>query len=337
MYESYEPGISVKLVKNPNYFIEGMPYLDAIEHRVIPDAEARITALRAGDMDVASYIDFQSLPMLREDPNIFIPEGKGFYGSRLSFGLTLPPTDDVRVRHAINYAIDREMIVDAVVAREGEAIWGSIIPEGRFGYDPDLADYYSYDPAKALELFNEAGWIDTDGDGILDKDGEPILITLVTYGPSWWSQTAEVFQANLRDIGVVLEINVLPWAEFAVVREEIAVLPEGEPDKYNLIGSSLWGLDMTDFVRYINGDLNQNRYHNSELNELMYSAISTLDDNDREKMFQEAQAMVLDDAPWITTCWVSRAEAVRSNVNNFMHLNDTGCFGILLWEAYLDD
>ncbi|MFO7664830.1 MAG: ABC transporter substrate-binding protein [Chloroflexota bacterium] len=211
MYASYEPGVAVELVRNPNYFIEGLPYLDGIEFAIVADDEARITGLRAGDLDVIEYVDFQSLPMLREDPNILVPDALGFYGARMALGMNLAPTDDVRVRHAMNYAVDREMIVDAVLAGEGEPIWGSIIPPGAFGYAPELADYYSYDPAKAAELLEEAGWTDTDGDGIRDRDGQPMIVTYVTYGPSWWSQAGEVIKANLLDVGIECELEVLPW------------------------------------------------------------------------------------------------------------------------------
>lgn len=336
MYESYEPGVSVKLVRNPNYFIEGMPYMDGIEFRIIEDAEARLTGIRAGELDMVEYIDFQSLPMLREDPNIYIPTGLGFYGSRLLLDPTVAPTDDVKVRHALNYAVDREMIVDAVLAGEGAPIWGSMIPEGRFGYAPELADYYSYDPAKAIELLAEAGWTDTDGDGTLDKDGQPIKLVFVTYGPSWWSQTGEIVQANLKAIGVETELEVLPWADYKEKRQANIDLPEGEPGTMNVIGSTIWGLDLVDYVNYVDGIYNFNRYDNPDVQALISEALATADDAEREEIYREAQALVMEDAPWIAPVWVSRGEAVRNNVKDFEHLNETACYGTLLWEAQLD-
>jgi peptide/nickel transport system substrate-binding protein len=237
----------------------------------------------------------------------------------------------------MNYAVDREMIVDAVLAGEGEPIWGSIIPPNTFGYAPDLADYYSFDPAKAEELLEEAGWTDTDGDGIRDKDGQPMIVTYVTYGPSWWSQAGEVIKANLLDVGIECELEVSPWADYKTVRQENMDLPDGEPGAMNIIGSTLWGLDIIDFYAYIEGIYNFNRYNNQQVRDLIQEALVTTDDAEREALYQEAQALVMEDAPWIAPCWISRAEGVRTNVQNFQHMNETACYGTLLWETYLDN
>jgi peptide/nickel transport system substrate-binding protein len=339
MYESYDPGIGAKLVRNPNYFIQGLPYLDAIELRVVDDDEARMTGLRAGDLDMIEYVDFQSLPMLKEDSNIFVPEGKGFYGARFTLDATIPPTDDVLVRRAINYAMDREMLVDAVLAGEGEPIWGSMLPPDRFGYAPDLDGYWSYDTDKALELLAEAGWTDTDGDGLLDKDGSPMELGFITYGPSWWSQAAEIFQANMRDIGVTVNLEVYPWADYKLMRDENLNLPEGEPGKTHIFGTTIWGLDISDYWNYVHstGFYNFARYRNQEVDALLEQALATPDDAEREALFQEAQRKVIEDVPFIASAWISRAEAVRTRVKNFSHNNETACYGSLIWESYLED
>ncbi|MBN1315724.1 MAG: ABC transporter substrate-binding protein, partial [Anaerolineales bacterium] len=335
MYESYEPGIAVKLVKNPNYFLEDMPYLEGIELRIISDYEAAMTGIRTGELDMIQGGDFQSYATLDEDPNIFVPPAFGFYGSRIVIDPSLPPTDDVRVRKALNLAVDRDMIVDAVLAGYGKPCWGSIIPEGRFGYSEELANVWSYDPDKALELMAEAGWTDTDGDGLLDKDGEPMTLRFVTWGPSWWSQTAEVIQANFRDIGVTVDLEPLPWAEYKTIREESMNKPKGELGIAHLLGTSIWGLDLSDYYNYF-GMYNFTRYDNPELAGLLSQALSTTDDAEREALFIQAQKLEVDDAIWIASAWASYGEVVRTDVKNFQHLNETGCFAPLIWEVWLD-
>ncbi len=337
MYKSYEPGVKVTLVRNPNYFIKGMPYLDEIELVILPDSEARMTAIRSGQVHIVEYIDFQAMPMLKKNPDIYVPEGKGFYGSRLLFDLLKPPTNDVKVRKALNFAVNREMIVAAVLAGEGNPIWGGMIPPDRFGYNKDIANYYKYDPAKAKALLAEAGWKDTDGDGSLDKDGKPMVLSFTTYGPSWWSQVAEVIQANFKDIGVTTELDVHPWAEYKEIRAANAKLPEGTPGTVNIIGSSLWGLGLGDLPNYIMaGGYNFNRYNNPEARKLLADALATTDGTKREAMIRQMEAVTLEDAPIITPCMVTRSEVVRKNVKNFYHLNQDGCYGALIWETWLE-
>ncbi len=338
MFESYEPGVSVKLVKNPDYFIEGMPYLDGIEFVIIADTDARLTALRSGDVDMIEYIDFNSIASIKEDPNVYVPEGKGFYGCRLILDTTKAPTDDINVRKALNFAVDRQMIVDSVLAGQASPIWGGWIPAGRFGYSATLENTYSYDPEKAKALLAEAGWMDSDGDGVLDKDGQPLVITFATYGPDWWSQVAEVVQANMKDIGVTVELSIDEWAKYKEIRTANKELPAGEPGLYNIIGATIWGLDLVDMMMYHVTDAGYNfgRYSNPDLDALYLQARATTDDAAREALLQQAQAIEVGEALDITPAWITRSEAARTNVKNFYHLNDEGCYGILLWEAYLE-
>jgi ABC-type transport system substrate-binding protein len=337
-YKSYEPGVKVQLVRNPDYFIKGMPYLDGIDFSIIPDADARMTGLRAGQLDMIEFLEFQQLPALRKDPNIYIPEGKGFYGARILFDLNLPPTNDVRVRRALNFAIDRKTIVDAVLAGEGAPIWGGVIPPGRFGYAKELEGYYSYDPKKARALLQEAGWTDSKGDGKLyNKDGHQLTLTFVTYGPSWWSQVAEIMQQNFRDIGVPVDLQVKPWAEYREIRQKNADLPDDKPGSMNLIGATIWGLDLSDMPSYIMpGGYNFSRYNNPKAREALRDALAATDDGKRAGFLQQVQKLMVEDAMQISPCWVTRSEAVRTRVKNFSHLNQDGCFGTLSWEAYLD-
>jgi ABC-type transport system substrate-binding protein len=336
-YKAYEPGVKVQLVRNPDYFVPGMPYLDGIDFVIMPDAEARMTGLRSGQLDMIEYVEFQAMPALRKDPNIYIPEGRGFYGSRLLFDVYRPPTDDVRVRRALNYAVDRKTIVDAVLAGEGAPIWGGIIPPGRLGHAKEISAYYSYDPTKARALLAEAGWTDSRGDGKLYKDGQPLRVTFATYGPSWWSQVAEIVQQNFRDIGVTTELNVKPWAEYRELRQRHADVPEGKPGMANIIGGTIWGLDLADMGTYVMpGGGNFNRYHNPKVRELVRQALATTDDAKREALLRQMQVLWMADASEIDPAWVTRAEAVRTRVKNFSHLNQDGCFGTLIWESYLD-
>lgn len=338
-FKSYEPGVGVELVKNPDYFIKGLPYLDGIKFSIIADNEARLTGLIADELDIVEFIDFQALTQVKGKDDIYVsPGGQGFYGCRLVFDLAKEPTKDINVRRAFNYAVNRDLIVDAVLNGEGEAIWGGFIPPGRFGYAKELEGYYSYDPEKAKQLLAEAGWKDTDGDGKLDKNGKPMELKFLAYGTIWGSQVGEIVQANLRDIGVTVELTVKPWPEFRAMRSKVLELPEGVPSEWDILGGTLWGLDLSDMPIYMmpGGFINFNRYKNPEAQKLLREAFATTDDGKREEMFRKIQKMMLDDVPDITPCWITRSEVLRSTVKNFHHLGQDGCYGTLLWESYID-
>jgi peptide/nickel transport system substrate-binding protein len=339
MFESYEPGVAVKLVKNPNYFIHGLPYLDGMDFSIITDTQASQTALLAGDLDVIESVDFNSLASLKENPDIAVPEGFGFYGCRLVMESHTVPTDDINVRKALNFAVDRQMIVDSVLAGEGVAAWGGMIPEGRFGYAPDLANTYSYDPEMAKTMLAESGWTDSNADGFLDKDGQDLTINFVDYGPDWWSQVAEVVQANFLDIGVKTNLEIYDWATYKEKRAANKAVAAGEPGLFNVVGATLWGLDMVDMMQYnfSTGAYNFGRVNNPDLDALYLSALAATDDAARESLLQQAQAIEVANAYDIVVAYINRAEATRSYVKNFHHLNQDGCWGILLWEAYIDN
>jgi ABC-type transport system substrate-binding protein len=105
----------------------------------------------------------------------------------------------------------------------------------------------------------------------------------------------------------------------------------------NLIGATIWGLDLSDLPSYIMpGGYNFSRYNNPKTREALRDALAATDDGKRAGFLRQVQKLMLDDAIQIAPCWVTRSEAVRTRVKNFAHLNQDGCFGTLLWEAYLD-
>jgi len=135
-YKSYEPGVKVQLVRNPDYFIK--------DYRIWMASISRSSRCgRADDRPprgAARHDRVSRIPAasgVAEGSEHLYSRGKGFYGARILFDLNLPPTNDVRVRRALNFAIDRKTIVDAVLAGEGAPIWGVSFP-GRFGYAKEL-------------------------------------------------------------------------------------------------------------------------------------------------------------------------------------------------------
>jgi peptide/nickel transport system substrate-binding protein len=146
--------------------------------RVIPEASTRVAALLAGEVDIIQSVPSELVDTLDQTPGIQVMTAPGTQPQWLQFNVSDPLFEDARVRQALNYAMDKDLIVDAIYGGRAVPLPGPLSPFNNF-VNTDLSPY-PYDPDKALELLAEAGWADSDGDGILDKDGQPFAFTLDT-------------------------------------------------------------------------------------------------------------------------------------------------------------
>lgn len=180
----------------------GKPEIGTIEYRVILDEASRIAALEAGEIDVIHAFSPIEADRMAADPNIKVinPRSAGFI--RLNMNTQRPPFDDVRVRQAIGYAIDREEISQGVFLGTAP-IARSLVPSEALGYTEEF-DVYDYDPERARELLAEAG--------------VPDLTFTLSYGAGRYlldNEVVAVVQAQLARIGVTVNIQAMEWAQFS--------------------------------------------------------------------------------------------------------------------------
>jgi peptide/nickel transport system substrate-binding protein len=192
------------------YKNQGAPRLDRVVFKVIPEAGTRTAVLEKGEADVAMALPAQDTLRLQNDQRFQLLVGRTPGIPFLwMINITKPPTDELAVRQAMNYGVDREAIVNIVYGPfqplgANNAAHGPLVP-GTFGYDKS-SEIYKYDPAKAKQLLDEAGWR-PGPDGIRTKDGKRLEVILGT----WETQsTADVAQAQLREIGIDVQIQVSP-------------------------------------------------------------------------------------------------------------------------------
>jgi len=315
LLKKWEPGTQVILEANPHFF-EGQPYIETVVYRIIPDLSTQFLELKAGNIDTMGLTPLQYLyqtsgPGWDRSFNKFEFLSSGY--TFLGFNMKHPFFKDVRVRQAIDYAIDRREIVKGVLYGLGEVANGPYKP-GTWQYDKDVKPR-PYDPEKARKLLADAGWIDSDGDGILDKDGTPFAFSIMTnQGNTQRIKTGVILQQRLGEIGILVHLRTIEWAAFTkefVNKGRFDAIILGwnilqDPDIF-----SVWHSSMA-----VDGGLNFTRYTNARLDDLLVRGRKMVGQEQRKPIYDEVQQILHDDVPY---CFLYVAKAlpiVQARVQN---------------------
>ncbi len=294
----WEPGQSLTLKANPDYF-EGRPYLDYYVYRIIPDQSTMFMELRAGGVDMMGLTPIQytrqtNTEYFRKNFNKF--RYPVFAYTYLGFNLRHPFFKDKRVRKAISYAIDKKEIIDVVLFGLGSVATGPYVPN-TWPYNPNV-ERYDYNPGLARKLLKEAGWVDRDGDGVLEKDGIPFEFTILTnMGNSLREKTATIVQWRLKQVGIKVNIRLVEWSAFINEfidkrRFEAVILGWSiglDPDQYDIWHSSKTGEKEFNFISY----------KNPEVDRLLEQGRRIFDQQKRKKIYYRFQEILAEDAPYV--------------------------------------
>ncbi len=282
---------------NKDYF-EHRPYINRCVSRVIPDLSVQYLELITGGIDSMGLTPHQYF--YRTDTKAFKNGYKKYkYLSRsysyIGYNLKDPLFEDKRVRKALSYAINKDTIITGVLMGLGEQCTGPFFKETP--YYNEKAESYNYDKQKALDLFYEAGWRDTDGDGILDKGGKSFKFKLMTnQGNKDREDIATVVQREWREIGVVADVQIIAWATF--LNEFV--------DKKNFQAVILGWTEAFDPDCYIiwhsasikEGGFNFVSYKNEEVDRLIEDGRQTFDTARRVEIYRKIHEIIAGDAPY---------------------------------------
>ena len=297
-FKRWLTGDRVELVVSENYY-EGRAKIDRVIYRIIPDQTTMFLELHQEAIDSMGLTPLQ---YQRQTSTSFFETNfqrfryPSFGYTYLGLNLKDPFFKDVRVRRAINHAIDRQEIIDAVLLGLGQVITGPFSPES-WAYNPDVKPF-SYDPEEAKRLLQESGFQDHNGDGILEKDDKKFSFTIVTNQGNFQRQQAcEIIQRRLREVGIEVRIKVLEWSAFLneVVHKrkfEAIVLGWGlnrEPDPFDIWHSSKVG----------EGEFNFIYYKNERVDELIEQGRRVFDIEERRKIYHEVHRLIHEDQPYI--------------------------------------
>jgi ABC-type transport system substrate-binding protein len=319
--ESFTPGVEVVMVRNEDYWGD-RPALDRVVFRQVPEPGTRVAMLETGEAQIIAEVPPEEIERLSADPNIDIIEQTGLRTFFIAFNFDLPELQDLRVREALNYAVDKQEIVDSIFLGLAEPL-DSPVSSAMPGHVS--IGTYAYDPEQATALLVEAGWTDTDGDGIVDKDGEPLhLRMLISDAYPKEQEVAEAVQLYLRDVGVDVEL----WQTDAASVRSFQKVARNEVD-YDLVNwafnasdgdityhlESMWVSNPDDAAPPYQWNLGW--YSNPELDEIITDTKlgeAAVNPDQRTELLAEAQAMIWNDATHLWLYTPDLLAGVRSNV-----------------------
>jgi len=310
-FVSYQPGTSIVLAKNPDYFETGKPYIDALEMNIIPDDTARTNAILGGLVDFSSEVSPRDWETVTTSPGIVGLETSGGHWHSLIMNVSKPPFDNKLVRQAVAYAIGRQDVVDQIFFGRAEPSLGGVIPSWSFAHDPALETFSAQpNPKKAKALLTEAGF----------PDG--IDVTLIA--PSAWpilASQAPIYQAQLTEAGIRVTLEQMEnprWLQQVWTARDYEMSmnfwlsPLADPDDFMWMFPCGSGMGVM-------------LYCNKKLDGLMDQARQTTDSTERAALYSEVQKLQLGDMPLVPTVNASILMAHTDKVHDYTPLR-TGFF-----------
>ena len=306
--ETLRPDDQAVYVANKNYF-GGNLYFDRVIYKEVPSEASRVTLLKTGQVHLIDRPSIQKVVNLQGDSNVKVDRASGRSIASARMNPKCKPFDDIRVRQAFNYAIDKDALNTAVFAGQAD-IAKSIVPPIVDGYNPNHYPY-DYNPDKAKALLAEAGF----PNGI----SEPIELL---YADAFWHQEPVAIQVAdmLKKVGVNIQPTRVTTSEMRA---------KGSPKEMSMCFFT-WedGPIVLDpvytmyLISHSKGVSNRAAYSNPRVDELIDKSREELDAAKRLKMMDEAQKLWVTDAPWILTTYPATFEAMNPKLNGWVHYPD---------------
>ena len=265
------------LERNPDYnwgpahFHEGPAYIERLRFVFINEQESRMATLMTGENHIVDEVAVSALEDLQEDPGfeVYISPRVGINRGHV-LNASLAPTDDILVRKAIIHAVDRETLNDVVFQGYYPVAYQVLTPGVRF-YDESLESMYPYDPERAVELLEEAGWTEINSDGYRVKDGQVLEVAHATWESAVSEPPALIAQSQLRDVGIRMTIefpgNYTGSVNAADSPYNSALLAVYNPDPGVLLYRAFHSSNV--------GATNVSHYANPELDALLEAGLET--------------------------------------------------------------
>ncbi|TWT02456.1 ABC transporter substrate-binding protein [Planomicrobium sp. CPCC 101079] len=307
-FEEWNRNNTITLAKNPDYWMEGKPYLDTVIFQVIPENSARLNALQTGEIDILDGMNATDTDMVEETQGLELLKRPSFNIGYMALNTEKEPFDDPKVRQAINMAINKEEIINAFYNGLAETAT-SPLPPSLWGYDDTLKPY-DYNVEEAKKLLAEAGY---------ENGFETELYTMSNPRPYLPEpvKIAEAIQSDLAEVGITAEIISSEWATY---------LDDTKQGKHSMAMYGWTGV-MADPDNFLYPNLSKTNtekpaqniafYKSDEFTSLITEARETIDQDKRIELYKQAQQLFQQDAPWVMLAYTTPPLAQMNYVEGY--------------------
>lgn len=330
----WKTGEYILLERVPHYWRgDSLPHIARLMFKFIPNTNTRINQLRAGEVHVVALVPWDKAREVRGLPGVVLHERVGNSYELVNLNAQrFPAFRDIRVRRALISAIDRELIARTILDSLAPVVHGPIQPVS-WAFTDDV-QRYPFDIEHARALLDEAGWRDTDGDGVRDRDGQPLAFTMITQaGYAIREAVAQTLQRQWRDVGVDVRIQLIDGTAIS------SFWFEGRFDAM----LHWWHMPADpELTLFFAGDRtppagrNINYFADEVLDGLLYASDRTVDPAERQRLLHEVQRRIAEMVPEIPLYNVTRLDAVPASLRNFKgNPTNTGIFwNVDQWEIH---
>lgn len=334
-FVEYVPGDHLTLELNPEYkwgpaFLQpgGTAGVDKIEFRFYQDPATRAIALESGQVQVMGEIPPQDAGRLEQSPDfVLYPVPIPGQPLQLFFNTARPPTDELAVRQALIYAAERPTIVSTIFGSWSPVASGPLSAV-TVGHVPELQSWYSFDPEQAEALLAEAGWVDSDNDGVRERDGQTLALEFYYMGWGMMPEMAQMLESNWAAIGAQVNAQLLSYP---------AALQAAGDGEHNIIPFNLSGADPAQLNNFYSsgGGFNWSKIQDAELDDWLAQAAASSDLNTRLALYHQAQTRIMEQALILPIRDYVNLNAASAKVRN-LRFDARGWFPLLA-EVRLED
>jgi len=308
-FVSWTRGSEIVLERFDGYWNKPYPYLDGVVFKVIPEEGARLMALKGGNIDVMDSVTPDNAPLIEEDPNLTLLEAPGLNVGYVAMNQMVKPFDNVLVRLAVNYAVDKKMLVDTFYKGRGEVAVNPM-PSTLWGWNDEIKDY-PYNPKLAKALLAAAGY----------PDGFDTELWYMPVFRDYFPQpklTAQAIQSQLAQVGIRAKLVTYDWGTY-LEKTEAGEHPmcmlgwmgdNGDPDNflYVLLDKDSATVGSAGNVAF---------YKSDTLHDILIAAQKAFDLETRIALYKQAQVIIHGDAPWLTVATANRMVGLQNYVHDY--------------------
>jgi peptide/nickel transport system substrate-binding protein len=308
---------------SPVFAHTGPAYLDKVTFRFYLDNPTRLAALEAGDANLIQGPLLNEIPRLNDSSDFLtnVPLNPGL-PSTLFCDTTKAPTDDLAVRQALNIALDRELVAQIGLFGQVRPAYGPLWETTPY-YSAEVEELYQYDPDRAKQVLEEAGWVE-GGDGIREKDGQ--RLTILMPATDFTAPFDELIQGIWKEVGIELELIPMDGAaaDDAINNSEVNLYHNSWVSSDPVVLNNLF------LSKNIDGGYNWSKWGNEELDQLLVDGEATVNEEARTEIYRQIQAHIMGNAlivplygnPGAAIAYQSKYNDVKQDFRNYLWLYD---------------